>query len=327
MKTIQIIYYGLLCCLITAVAVAMPQSEYKLLRSKQKPIPVIDAQQLKANLTSLRGKLVEVRGLINGVISTEQEGIDLLVKVGGVDLSLRTAKSSSEMRMGNRVRAICRVSPDVASNALEVTAITCDYGPPFSAAPPTTAATPAAQVQTPAPTRRYELASRSGDITTAYQRAVQYFNCRLSAQESHAIAEGVLAFSMHYGIDPRLIMAVIAAESSFNPNARSHCGAMGLGQLMPGTAAGLGVRNPYDIYQNMWGCVKLIRGHLDKYSGHPQQFALALASYNAGSGAVRKYGGVPPYRETRNYIWKIYRLYLSLLTPEERAAVLSTKRR
>jgi soluble lytic murein transglycosylase-like protein len=94
---------------------------------------------------------------------------------------------------------------------------------------------------------------------------------------------------------------------------------MGLGQLMPGTASGLGVSNAYDPVQNIAGSVKLIRGHLNKITDNAawtdttwHDLSLALASYNAGPGAVRKYGGVPPYRETQNYIKKVISIYKEL---------------
>jgi soluble lytic murein transglycosylase-like protein len=83
---------------------------------------------------------------------------------------------------------------------------------------------------------------------------------------------------------------------------------MGLGQLMPATARGMGVGNPWDYRQNLDGAVRLIQGHLTNNSG---DLALALACYNAGSGAVRRYGGVPPYAETQNYITKVVSLFLA----------------
>ena len=103
-------------------------------------------------------------------------------------------------------------------------------------------------------------------------------------------------------VRPDLVRAVIQAESAFNPRARSHKGAMGLMQLMPATAAELGVTDPYDPDQNIRGGVTYLRTLLLKYS---QDEELALAAYNAGPGAVQKYGAVPPYRETREYIARI----------------------
>jgi soluble lytic murein transglycosylase-like protein len=151
-----------------------------------------------------------------------------------------------------------------------------------------------------------------------YARFIRGYNPRLTEQQAEQIAHGIIGFSIQFGVDARLITAMVLVESGFNPSATSPKGAMGLGQLMPGTAQGLGVRNAYDTYDNLYGTVRLIRGHLDKYSAagpDGQKYAdliTALAAYNAGSGAVRKYGGVPPYRETQNYIRKVIDWYRRL---------------
>jgi soluble lytic murein transglycosylase-like protein len=104
------------------------------------------------------------------------------------------------------------------------------------------------------------------------------------------------------GVNPHLVRAVIQQESAFNPNARSHKGAMGLMQLMPATAAELGVRDPYNPSENIRGGVAYLKGLLVKFA---QNVELALAAYNAGPAAVTKYGKVPPYRETQNYVTRI----------------------
>lgn len=148
-----------------------------------------------------------------------------------------------------------------------------------------------------------------------YYNAIRHFNPRLSHEMADTITWSILRFSAHYGVDPRLIMAIVLVESGFNPNATSRKGAAGLGQLMPGTARGLGVADPYDPVQNLAGTVRLVRGHLENYlrkTGDPNSWdhlILALAAYNAGSGAVRKHGGVPPYRETQNYVKRVIQLY------------------
>lgn len=147
------------------------------------------------------------------------------------------------------------------------------------------------------------------DIVQAYKRAVLYFNPRLKDSDAELIAKAILYFSVENNLDPRLVVAVIAVESGFNPSAVSRKGAMGLGQLMPVNVRGMGVKNPFDPLENLSASIRLIRGHLEQFEGHPQQLALALACYNAGSGAVRRYGGVPPYKETQNYIRKVTELY------------------
>jgi soluble lytic murein transglycosylase-like protein len=104
------------------------------------------------------------------------------------------------------------------------------------------------------------------------------------------------------GVDPSLVKAVALVESGFNPRAKSSKGAQGLMQLMPQTAAQYGVTNLRDPYQNLSAGTKHLRGLLDMYEG---DVTLALAAYNAGSGAVTRYGGVPAYAETRDYVKKV----------------------
>ena len=104
------------------------------------------------------------------------------------------------------------------------------------------------------------------------------------------------------GVDPALLKGLVQAESGFNPNAVSSVGAQGLTQLMPSTASGLGVTNPFDPLQSLEGGARFLAGALKRFGGNQE---LALAAYNAGPGAVEKYGGIPPYAETQAYVPRV----------------------
>ena len=110
----------------------------------------------------------------------------------------------------------------------------------------------------------------------------------------------------HHGVDPNLVKAIIKVESNFNPRALSNKGAMGLMQLMPGTARKLNVTNPFDVHQNVDAGVKHFKQLLEDFKGDVK---LSLAAYNAGEKAVTDHGGIPPYQETQNYVRQITRLY------------------
>lgn len=158
------------------------------------------------------------------------------------------------------------------------------------------------------------------DLVPVYADFIQNQNRRLPRARAVDIAESILEFSVHFGVDARLVVALVITESNFNPNAVSHAGARGLGQLMPGTAAMLGVGNSFNTDQNLYGTTKLLRQHLDKYTSRTgdsyRGLVLALAAYNAGPGAVSRHGGVPPFRETQNYVRKVIATYKRLIGEE-----------
>jgi soluble lytic murein transglycosylase-like protein len=183
------------------------------------------------------------------------------------------------------------------------------------------ASQPRSKPRTRTETSRHTTAPRPGrtwslpasEVTPIYAGFIHRINPRLDTAEAIRIAQGVVGFSLKFGVDARLVMAMVMVESGFNPNATSHAGAQGLGQLMPGTARGAGISNSYDSMENLYGSIGILRGNLAKYGkatddGY-QALVLSLAAYNAGAGAVKRHGGVPPYRETQKYVRKVIDLY------------------
>ena len=149
------------------------------------------------------------------------------------------------------------------------------------------------------------------------------YNKGISLAEADLISRTIVRFSLQHDVDPRLVVALVAAESAFRRDARSPVGAQGLGQLMPGTAAMLGVTDPWDPSQNLSGTVRYLSRQLRRWD---QDASLALASYNAGPGAVQRYGGIPPYRETREYVSYVLGLHQELKSLERRRTTVSQKR-
>jgi len=149
---------------------------------------------------------------------------------------------------------------------------------------------------------------RNGHFDSDYAAQVRNFNKSISAEDALLISRAILTYChrTNWEVDPRMVMAVVAAESAFRPNAVSGVGALGLGQLMPATARAYGVNNPFDPLQNLYGTIKYIEREQHRWGKNPK---LIFAAYNAGPGAVMKYGGVPPYRETQNYVVTVKKYY------------------
>jgi hypothetical protein len=302
--------------LASAAALATPEAQYKKHAAQAKAIDVVSGPQLNQALRADPGRPLQLSGIIQGVAVTGEKRTVMLTLVDQTTVVIEGAGEQPELQTGSRVRCLVKAAGPSVSSRLDLVDVTWDKTP-------VEVLTEAARAALKLPVRdKREIAlaaegvrraeavqkpttTRGGNQGTVIKRAIAYLNPRLTATEINTISESILAYSERYGVDPYLVVAVVAAESRFNPNARSYKGAAGLGQLMPATAAAHGV-DPYDPVANLEVAIRIISRNLQKYNNDPLQ---ALAAYNAGTGAVQRYGGVPPYRETRNYLWKIYEYY------------------
>jgi soluble lytic murein transglycosylase-like protein len=171
-----------------------------------------------------------------------------------------------------------------------------------------------AAAATPARASHARAPVTAAQAMTAYESAIRYFNPGIGEDEARSIVVAIIRESWSQHVDPRLVVAIIATESNFDRTARSSAGAMGLGQLMPSTAAADDVGNVDDIDQNVRGTVLTLKGDLAHYAifDAQTQYVDAIAAYNAGTGAVDEYHGVPPYDETVHYVWKVVVLWRRL---------------
>ena len=312
---------AVLCAAGTVDAGNLSADQYLALR-KSLGATVPQLNVLKNDPSSFIGKTVELKGVVSGIV-TCGESVSFILDCSGESIPVRAGSGIPDCVMnGNTIRTLVTFGPGCIASLSDLRLAGAAYDYDVSRREEQLAPKLKAK-NTPLLSRsgnygnpnfkpfsssRITLSSRAVQIFEPYKRAIARYNPRLNNGQLDTITASVLAFSEHYGIDPRLVVAMFIVESGFNPNATSPKGAMGLGQLMPGTARGLGVGNAYDPVQNIEASVRLIRGHLGKYG----DLALALSAYNAGGGAVKKYGGIPPYRETQNYVRKVSQIYNSL---------------
>ena len=147
----------------------------------------------------------------------------------------------------------------------------------------------------------------------AYASVLRTYNPEMPEWQSKDLARHLLVSAAKWKLDTNMLAAIVTVESSWHTHAVSYAGAIGLGQLMPGTAATLGV-NPRDPAENLSGAARYLRGLLQKFGSNPNRYALVFAAYNAGPLAVQRYGGVPPYSETQRYVFKVLRAMNELRT-------------
>jgi len=166
------------------------------------------------------------------------------------------------------------------------------------------------------------------EIERAYIQNMMYFNSRLDEDTAKEIFEAIRQHASDYAtVDARLVMALVACESSFRPDAVSRAGAQGLGQLMPFTAERFGVSDPFDVNENIRATFAYLAREIERWASHNYPLDRVLAAYNAGPNAVERYtdpphNGIPPYQETVNYVRRVVNIYFYLLPEEERAEML-----
>ncbi len=144
-----------------------------------------------------------------------------------------------------------------------------------------------------------------------YSAVLRQYNPQMPQWQSNDLARHLLLTATRWKLDTNMLAAIVTVESSWHTHALSYAGAIGLGQLMPGTAATLGV-NPHDPVQNLQGAARYLRGLLERFGAKRDRYALVFAAYNAGPRAVQRYGGIPPYSQTQRYVVKVLRAWNEL---------------
>ncbi|OFX13687.1 MAG: hypothetical protein A2Z18_09695 [Armatimonadetes bacterium RBG_16_58_9] len=301
-----------------AASVPVPLNEYRALRKRL--ATGLNLATLNSAPAQYAGKVFEIRGVLAG-FSIDSEGCHLIIKTDDDSYLVKTDSAPVDSP-GTELACLVMIGKQSLYCLNDLSLVACTYDADLKRWEEANRPKPAPEAaQPPAKPQKNE----SGrvitleDLVKAYRNAVKQFNRRLSDSQADTIARSILGFSCRYRIDARLVCAVILAESNFKITATSSCGAQGLGQLMPSTAAGLGVNNAYDPVENIYGSVRYIRSMFDRMVGSKAwnelteyDLGLALAAYNAGPNAVKRHGGIPPYKETRNYVNKVISIYKQL---------------
>lgn len=313
----RMLYALSLITLATVATLAVPRAEYLGRRATAQPLALADGVAVAGQLAQLAGKTVELEGAVSCTFDGKNGPGFMLTLPGNQLITFLCATLDPMVQPGYTLLALATV-PANGSELLACMALTTvgDYDIPtqpalpkitYVATLPTNTATAIAPPP-PVDTDKLPLCQRN-DVVNAYAEKIRDYNHHLDYNESYGMAYNILEQSEAQRVDPRLVFALIRAESDFNPTCVSSAGASGLGQLMPETAAGMGITDIFDVEQNIAGSVRELRDCLDTFNGDVK---LALAGYNAGCGAVRKYDGIPPYPETQNYVITVWALYCEL---------------
>lgn len=342
--------------LLTTCSHAIGNAAYQTLRTRFAVTPVPAADQFSTRLRDYAGRVVEMEGTVTGTIEHQNSsGFLLRVPPDQTFVFMSTAEDldvdiTTTLRVLARVPTTGQVLECLAATPLakSETAPT-DAVPAIPASaddtvvvPPICSDTPRASTMPVAPRAPFTIYEAppfnnapetpkapscdanftpQPEIVQCYAERIRRYNNRLCEETSGTIAYHLLEKSGRYGLDPRLLFALVLQESRFNPDAVSRAGAQGLGQLMPGTADSLGVQKPFAIDDNLDGAARYLADQLRTFG----RLSLALAAYNAGPGNVKKYGGVPPFRETQRYVRIIWNNYCELagLDPDTGRTVAS----
>jgi len=310
-----------------------PVSRYLAARQQLDPVTDLPPGALASLNASLRGMVLELRGEIVAIISPGSEATTpasrrlLLQTDSGVTVALDYPQPDMELTVGQRVAVLAKVPEDPQNRGhLQIEHIILEQDLPGAsgsgtARPNESASHPGNEgpqgiesPELPLPPQSVPVGLYAPERLQAWGAWIARHNPNLSQAEREKIVRWVLYHCYNVGVDHRLIFSVILAESNFDPNSRSHAGAQGLMQLMPGTARRLGVADPYFFPENIRGGVEYLAKYLRQYRGETyyRQCALALACYNAGPNAVKEYGGVPPFAETRRYIRRVTQQFYDL---------------
>jgi hypothetical protein len=324
-------------------------AQYTQLKTVLRADPHVPAQNLAAADQSLRGKTVEVRGRFQSMVHW-QEGenrahyLFLLQTPEGVTLTLHASEPLQGIRLDEPVRVLASLPAESQACEFQLDGVLRESdappeppapkaGPSLTAASPAQGPPRASCPAPPAPTvqpvwdgvpatpggggRLPDLPDVGMDQAglSKWKAWVSKINPHLTDLQLELTVRWVIAYSAIYGVDHRLSFAMIHAESDFDPMCRSSAGALGMTQIMYNELDDLGCSNPWNVQQNIRAGIRELSEDLRRFTGRPnyEQCVLGLAAYNAGPNAVKKYGGVPPYRETQNYVVKVSREFLELV--------------